>query len=383
MNKTIKLFLALAIGAFAVFTNGCKPKEDVKDPSLRTLEADTLPHWMSLLPDDTPLFNLTIPCLHDAGTYYFNGDNELALSIKDQVYDYKDAWNWGARAFDLRIAYDYDWDGFAECCRFFHGDNETAIFFDYGPMNLIYDDVDNHFPAPSALDGECMILIVKKEYMEDESYTINVFEYLMAKLINKYGKDRFIAYHDNMTLGEARGKIIVIVRNEEYTHNYQKEVGGCTTPLVPINYATRFMDGKDDIITTITTESDLHVYVDAQKVATYKYHSQDIYDLKDFSYEKKYNAFCMLAGGNPMGHISFNGMNAVEWEDVIVAELPEGWDCCHKMNEWVSQAFEKHEIYGGGIILCDMYGATTCGSSIGTFHGDRLARAMIRHNFTK
>ena len=39
MNKTIKLFLALAIGAFAVFTNGCKPKEDVKDPSFNGMNA--------------------------------------------------------------------------------------------------------------------------------------------------------------------------------------------------------------------------------------------------------------------------------------------------------------------------------------------------------
>lgn len=381
MKKLTYFFFALV--AVAMFGTGCKSNGG-NNPVKPILEKDTMPHWMSLLPDETKLFDLTIPCLHDAATYYFPSDNDLdvAKTIKDQVYDYKDAWNKGARAFDLRIAYDYDPSGFEDCCRFHHGDNSTAAWFGLGPMNLIRDDVSNHFPAPSALDGECMILIVKEEYMDDPKYSLNVFEYLMAKLIDKYGKDRFIAYHDGITLGEVRGKIMLIVRTELYTHNYQKEVSGSKTPLVPINYATRFMDDKD-IITSISTKCDLHVYENAQKVATYEYHSLDIYDLKDYSYERKFDGFKLMAGLDNEGMLVFNGMNAVEWMNIMSIDVPEGWDCCRYMNTHVSEALEKREILAHGIILCDMYGATTCGSSIGSFDGDRLARAMIRNNFRK
>lgn len=55
-------------------------------------------HWMSELPRDTRLVDLTIPGLHDAATYCYCSITAQTI-VKDQDIDYRDAWDKGARAF--------------------------------------------------------------------------------------------------------------------------------------------------------------------------------------------------------------------------------------------------------------------------------------------
>lgn len=336
-------------------------------------------HWMSKLPRDTRLVDLTIPGLHDAATYCYNSSTTPTW-VKDQNIDYRDAWDKGARAFDLRLGYDsrrFQGD-FADRCKFFHGDAFIGIATGTCMMYNFHIDVTGHFPTKNQLKGETMILITKKEFMAKSStdLTLNVFEYFMRLMIERYGRDTFIEYSPDLTLADCEGKIILFTREEEYTKDYSY-IGGL--PNVPVNYIKSFpSDGKTGIET----------YRNGKGLKSYSAYVQDHYDVGSSGKESdKYDAFkTALANRKSQApnDMFFNGMNGVQ-------ERPS-WEVCVYMNDKVVGDLKKTNWDSEyrqslGVVLTDFYGVDDFKYGIWwetrSFKGNDLARQLVSHNFKR
>ena len=336
-------------------------------------------HWMSKLPRDTRLVDLTIPGLHDAATYCYNSCTTPTW-IKDQNIDYRDAWNKGARAFDLRLGYDgRNFQGsFEERCKFFHGDALIGILTGTCMMYNFHIDVTGHFPTEDQLKGETMILITKKEFMP-VSYThlkLNVFEYFMRLIIERYGRDTFIEYSPDLTLADCEGKIILFTREKTYTEDYSY-IGG--VPSVPVNYIESFpSDGKTGIET----------YRNGKNLKSYSAYVQDHYDVGSCGKgSDKYNSFkTALANRKSQApdEIFFDGMNGVQ-------EVPS-WEVCVYMNDKVGSDLKKlnwdsEYKQSLGIVLTDFYGVDDFNYGFWweprDFKGNELACQLVSHNFKR
>lgn len=340
-----------------------------------------LDKWMSEISSETRIADLTIPGLHDAATYCYDG-SFTPTYVKDQNLDYTDAWKLGARAFDLRLGYDartFQGD-FKDRCKFFHGDAFPGIMFGVCMMHNFHIDITSHFPTKEQLEEECMILITKDEFhpASNPCAKIDIFEYFMHLLVERYGKESFIAYSPNLTMGDCRGKIILFTREKDFTKDYSTV--GEKTPSVPVTYISGFPDDG---------ETSLTVYKYGQSQDEYKAYVQDKYNVGEKGKPKdKYDAFRTALEHRKEkapDRLFFNGMNAVQ-------DKPS-WDVCEFMNIFVAD--DLYKLRCGrfdpaldqplGIVLTDFYGVDKYkhGSvwDERNFSGQFLAEELITHNF--
>lgn len=316
-------------------------------------------NWMKNLPDTTQLINLTIPGMHDAATYSWDKSVDFGVFrkwIKDQGMCYAEAWAHGVRAFDLRIGYDsrLGHGSFEERCKFFHGDIPIGVFFGYCVLRNFMIDINEFFPKENQLEGECMFLIVKNEYYAG----IETFGLLQNLLIGRYG-NRFIAYNDSLTLGDVRGKIILFVRNIEYT----------SAAHATVNHLHEFP------IDNMTINTPFHC--DAGKDS--KIYVQDEYDVpspldkinrisaslrRQLYYRKEGERF-----------LAINGFNAVQGR--------ESWGVCNEVNGHILRELKGGDLNDEfrqplGIVLCDWMGIDEWEGY--HFEGLQLLEALVDHN---
>ena len=344
-------------------------------------EETCLSKWMSDMPSGTRIADLTIPGLHDAATYSYDG-SFTPTYVKDQNLDYKDAWNLGARAFDLRLGYDArSFQGeFKDRCKFFHGDAFPGIMFGVCMMHNFHIDITGHFPTKEQLEGECMILITKDEFHpeSDPCAKIDIFEYFMHLLVERYGKESFIAYSPDLTLEDCKSKIILFTREKEFTKDYSTV--GENTPSVPVTYIAGFPNDG---------ETSLTVYQSGQSQGEYKAYVQDKYNIGENGKPKvKYDAFRTALENRKAKApdvLFFNGMNAVQ-------DKPS-WDVCEFMNPFVAD--DLYRLRWGrldpaydqplGIVLTDFFGVGKYKHGIAwterNFSGQPLAEELVIHNF--
>jgi hypothetical protein len=180
MKKTFLIAIVLAIAS-------CSGKLDLD-------EAGSAAEWMTPLADNMPLAVLSIPGAHDAATFRIT---TLTSWTQTQELDIAALWNCGVRAFDLRPAY-------------VHG--EMGIYHDKYSANIGFMEVMNMLLA--ALDrhpGETAIVIMRHEEEADGNSPDWPAE--MGALLAGI-RPRLAAYRHGITLGELRGKILVLSRNE-------------------------------------------------------------------------------------------------------------------------------------------------------------------------
>lgn len=392
--KRFFLLSALLLGTLITWADDNSPivYSDCDQDTLRGYfpsTLDTMAHWMEFFPDNTPLFDLVIPGSHESVTWYYEGTEDR--HIKDQVLDYKDTWDLGARAFDLRLAFEachaLSTEGidYTKYTYFHHGDNRSAVSVGLGPMNIVTDDVANHFPTTDQLENECMILFAKKEFM-DCIYTpgydgqeecnptdpYKVFEVLMSCLLDKYGADRFIAFRPGMTLGESRGKILMFVQNDFDTAYTQ----------VPINYAPDYRDDWD-IKKCVETPVSITTYENGVRIQEYtNNYTQNIYDLGSSDsllsgINHKIEAICALASREPSNGMEFcaNFWNCFFWGTF----LPYLWQGTGAINMNIASMLTSKNLNARGVHLIDFYGVDSYSDE--SFSGYQAARELVRHNF--
>ena len=163
-------------------------------------------NWMYRLPDDAYISTLSIPGSHDSGTG--NGFPGVTTSIygpfgdkyaRTQDKNFEEQWNLGIRAFDLRPAVQ---DGYINVN---HGIMPTKLRFD----NAIYFLRDKLRENPSEF---AIIHLLHASAGDNNS---SAYGNRLLELLNRDDlKDFFIDFKSTLTVGEMRGKILLLSRDE-------------------------------------------------------------------------------------------------------------------------------------------------------------------------
>ena len=204
--------------------------------------------WMAKVPDERKICDMCIPGSHDSGTY--GVDNVLRFAAACQGMDLRSQWDYGCRAFDLRVRLE---------------NNKLRLFHNFVPCNLDFlfalDQIKERLDQNPT---ETAIIIVKPEGndMAQSWLTSKILSFLarnIAGLNLSFDEDddtenqvmaifkiaesemEIIPPRADLTLGEARGKIIVVFR---YDHVFQFSGGIFDT----IGYANKW-GGKGSITT--------------------------------------------------------------------------------------------------------------------------------------
>lgn len=208
--------------------------------------------WMAGISDDVLLSEMSIPGVHDFGSR----NVQLALFSKCQDRTAKQLLNDGFRYLDIRLGVEYVkgepvmslYHGFTHCL------SGTSVFSGHLMLDeIIKDCTDFLTENPS----ETILFVVKKEH-GDES--IAEFQ----RILNTYTTDAFLLTDSMPTLGEARGKIVLIRR-------YEDEAGlGCDSGI----YLTWSQQKANDDV-TLTYELVEGKSTQAYVQDRYKYDTDD------------------------------------------------------------------------------------------------------------
>ena len=149
--------------------------------------------WMSSLDDDTPLEHVSLPGAHDAVTA---GITAWPQWTRTQDLDIAALWNCGVRVFDLRPAW---------------VDGEMGIYHDKYSAHVTFREVLSVLSQSIARHpGEFAILLIRHEEEADGSSTEwgKAFGEILAAHAGLLA-----SYHPGITVGELRGKILVLSRS--------------------------------------------------------------------------------------------------------------------------------------------------------------------------
>lgn len=165
-------------------------------------------NWMSQLDDEAFVCQLSIPGAHDACTSSFSGWSAIAAAVagKVQTKSVQEMLPLGVRLFDLRPNNQLN---------IYHGILQTSFTFN-GVMGQLRDYVTRH---PTEF---CIVLI--RHESEGDSGNDNFAEKMQQSLTSF--SNYLVPFRPNLTVGEARGKILFISRNDYNGPIYGAKVTG-------------------------------------------------------------------------------------------------------------------------------------------------------------
>ena len=174
------LLLSLAVLLFSVAT-----KAQVADYQ----------NWMSQLDDNAFICQLSIPGAHDACTSSFSGWSAIGAAVagKDQSKSVQEMLPLGVRLFDIRPNNQLN---------IYHGILQTSYTFN-GVMGQLRDYVTNH-------PTEFCIVLIRHESEGDSGS--DVFAEKMEAALTNFSS-YLVPFRPNLTVGEARGKILFLSRD--------------------------------------------------------------------------------------------------------------------------------------------------------------------------
>lgn len=159
-------------------------------------------NWMSRLPDDLYVAQVSIPGSHDSATG--NGFSGIGIYWGDsyartQDLDIGTQWSLGVRAFDLRPCTTDD--GYLNIN---HGIIATSLRFD----DALYQLRDSLIANPSEF------VIIHMLHESDGDSGSGDYATMLLELLNSDElKDYFVDFKRNLTVGEMRGKILLTSRD--------------------------------------------------------------------------------------------------------------------------------------------------------------------------
>ncbi|XP_053575481.1 1-phosphatidylinositol phosphodiesterase-like [Bombina bombina] len=146
------------------------------------------PNWMALLPDNLPLASIAMPGTHDTMSFYGGPLAECqSWSLKGQLQA-------GVRFLDIRCRH------YEDRLPIFHGVSYQRTDFTKVLNDIITFLVEN--------PTETVLMRLKEEYepyMNTRSFYTSV-----AEVVNQVGEKWFLRTGSLTTLGEARGKIVIL-----------------------------------------------------------------------------------------------------------------------------------------------------------------------------
>ena len=156
-------------------------------------------NWMASLPDNVYITQLSIPGAHDAAT---SGVSSIsAYFAKTQNLTLSDQWDAGVRAFDLRPK---------------TSGSNGPIYHGTAPTGVTLRDALGYLKTKLADNPqEFAIVIIRNEGnsgQEGDAAT-GKWHQVIAPILESYN-DVLTEWHRDLTLGDVRGKIIVLARDE-------------------------------------------------------------------------------------------------------------------------------------------------------------------------
>lgn len=145
--------------------------------------------WMKYIPDNVLVSDLSIPGTHDAATSSVSG--LFSSKAKCQSLTIANQLPIGVRAFDLRPAGDFN---------LYHSTYSTGVSW-AGAMSAMFAYMDS-YPT------EGCITIIRNESEKSSWDNSKVAPYLQEN-----GQGRLVNFKKNLTVGELRGKILIMSRN--------------------------------------------------------------------------------------------------------------------------------------------------------------------------
>lgn len=148
--------------------------------------------WMSKIPDSKTLAQISIPGTHDSGAFR----SDVIAWAKTQEQDFRQQLNHGVRFFDIRGRVT---------------DDDTIVLH-HGPIYLkvtLRQFINEAKDFLKSNPSETIIMSLKEEYEAMEGAT-----YSFPDTFEKYyfGDSIFLKKGGNITLGDARGKIVLLRR---------------------------------------------------------------------------------------------------------------------------------------------------------------------------
>lgn len=163
-------------------------------------------NWATILPDNTYVSQLSIPGTHDAAT----GDGTTFSLGKTQGLTLDEQWDMGIRAFDLRPGYKRVRTGW------FKYENKLHIYHGIVSTNTSFEDAIKTLSDKLAANpGEFAVVVMRFENDSPFYNDRNVWNNLMSKFLvsSSFPASRRVDFKPDLTLGEIRGKILVLSRD--------------------------------------------------------------------------------------------------------------------------------------------------------------------------
>lgn len=162
--------------------------------------------WMARLDDATPLADVSIPGAHEAASSTIWA---FSTWTRTQELNVAELWNAGVRAFDIRPAY---------------AGGMMGVYHDKYSAGIAFADI--YSTLIKALDlhpTEFAIMLLRHEVEADGgaiAWDNDIHDILSAH--NEY----LVDYHDGITVGELRGKLLVLSRDEYEDGPYGGYISG-------------------------------------------------------------------------------------------------------------------------------------------------------------
>jgi len=157
------------------------------------------PSWMSRVPDETFVSQLSIPGAHDAATGHGTSSDTFG---RTQDLTLSEMWEAGVRAFDLRPCVDGD------KLAINHGVLSTKISFE--------DAVTTLCALLDSNPTELAIIIMRHETEGDDNSS-KWSQLMTTQLTTEPVKSHAIIFTPLLTMGQARGKLLILSRDEYRT----------------------------------------------------------------------------------------------------------------------------------------------------------------------
>ena len=207
MKKSIRI---IAGAAFVLAAASCEKtldepiNESAQETRALTKSGDN--NWITQLPDNAYASQLSIPGTHDAAT----GDGTVFSLGKTQSLSLQEQWDMGIRAFDLRPGYKKVRKSlfkYENELHIYHGIVETKTSFRKA-VQVLSDNL-------AANPGEFAIIIMRFENDSPLYNKRDVWNSLMSSFLTSsdFPAERRIDFRPDLTVGELRGKILVLSRD--------------------------------------------------------------------------------------------------------------------------------------------------------------------------
>lgn len=151
--------------------------------------------WMAQLPDTAKVRNVSIPGTHDAATSSLTSILGDIANGKTQTYTIAEQFDKGVRAFDLRPREDM---------YIYHSSNTNVT------MDQVFTTIKGKLEANSS---EFAIFVIRFERDNPNESQTTQWKSRMKEIVEKYD-DIVVEFSPSLRVENARGKIIILSRNE-------------------------------------------------------------------------------------------------------------------------------------------------------------------------